>query len=240
MGAAGELGPAGFPTYARVRFIPDPTHQGQQESEADPDASPSEIEQWRALLQLLATETCDPSDCYFGLWEGWSSNRLTAGPPSVFPAALESRPAPTFCFAGRSQGRDLGSAGRGRDLGPAGVLSGWHAGADDDDDDDDDVRVAVRPCVVRCRRHRPALGQGRRPGRRSNGSSLIHASTQSLPTPTQNSPPTDSGRLPGSRPATARSCDYLTGSAYASMQHAGPENDLRQRWRVGRVEFSRA
>ena len=65
------LGPAGFPAYARVRFIPDPTHPGQQEFEADLDASPSETEQWRALLQLLATETSDPSDCYFGLWEGW-------------------------------------------------------------------------------------------------------------------------------------------------------------------------
>ena len=65
------FGPAGFPAYARVRFIPDPTYQGQQEWEADLDASPGEIEQWRALLQLLATETSDPSDCYFGLWEGW-------------------------------------------------------------------------------------------------------------------------------------------------------------------------
>jgi hypothetical protein len=65
------FGPAGFAAYARVRFIPDPTHQGQQESEADLDVSPSETEQWRALLQLLARETSDPSDCYFGLWEGW-------------------------------------------------------------------------------------------------------------------------------------------------------------------------
>ena len=65
------FGPPGFEEYARVRYIPDPTHQGQQEFEADLDASPSETEQWRALLQLLATETADPSDCYFGLWDGW-------------------------------------------------------------------------------------------------------------------------------------------------------------------------
>jgi hypothetical protein len=65
------FGPADFAAYARVRFIPDPTHQGQQEFEADLDASPSEVEQWRALLQLLGTETADPSDCYFGLWDGW-------------------------------------------------------------------------------------------------------------------------------------------------------------------------
>lgn len=65
------FGPAGFAAYARVRFIPDPTHQGQQETEADLIASPGETEQWRALLQLLAAETSDPEDCYFGLWEGW-------------------------------------------------------------------------------------------------------------------------------------------------------------------------
>ena len=80
------FGPAGFAAYARVRFIPDPTHQGQRETEADPSASPGEAEQWRALLQLLARETSDPSDCYFGLWEGWgfpeSARRwLTLGVP---------------------------------------------------------------------------------------------------------------------------------------------------------------
>jgi hypothetical protein len=65
------FGPAGFPAYARVRFIPDPTHPGQREWEADLHASLGEVEQWRALLQLLAMETSAPSDCYFGLWNGW-------------------------------------------------------------------------------------------------------------------------------------------------------------------------
>lgn len=65
------FGPAGFAAYARVRFIPDPTREDQQESEADPHASPDEVDQWRALLKLLAAVTEDPDDCYFGLWEGW-------------------------------------------------------------------------------------------------------------------------------------------------------------------------
>ena len=65
------FGPAGFAAYARVRFIPDPFREGQQETEADLYASPGETEQWRALLQLLAVGTSDPEDCYFGLWEGW-------------------------------------------------------------------------------------------------------------------------------------------------------------------------
>jgi hypothetical protein len=65
------FGPAGFAAYARVRFIPDPVREGQRESEADPDASPDEVDQWRALLQLVAAGTEDPADCYFALWEGW-------------------------------------------------------------------------------------------------------------------------------------------------------------------------
>jgi hypothetical protein len=77
------FGPAAFAAYARVRFIPDPTHKGQQEFEADCDASPGEVEQWRALLQLLGTETADPSDCYYGLWEGWGFE--------VAPVAVELR-----------------------------------------------------------------------------------------------------------------------------------------------------
>ena len=89
------FGPAGFAAYTRVRFIPDPTHQGQRESEADLFASPSETAQWRVLLQLLATETADPSDCYFGPWDGWgfpeAAHRWpTFGVPPSAPVALRS------------------------------------------------------------------------------------------------------------------------------------------------------
>jgi hypothetical protein len=65
------FGPAGFAAYARVRFIPDPSREDQQESEADTATSLDEVEQWRALLQLIAAGTEEPDDCYFGLWEGW-------------------------------------------------------------------------------------------------------------------------------------------------------------------------
>lgn len=65
------FGPAGFAGYARVRFIPDPTYEGQRENEADLNASPGETAQWRMLLDLLAAETSRPDDCYFALWEGW-------------------------------------------------------------------------------------------------------------------------------------------------------------------------
>ena len=49
------------PPLTRVRGRPKPTPAGR----------PVKFEQWRALLQLLARERSDPSDCYFGLWEGW-------------------------------------------------------------------------------------------------------------------------------------------------------------------------
>lgn len=65
------FGPAGFPAYARVRFIPDPAHEGQRESDADVGDSPGETEQWRTLLHALAADTSCPDDCYFALWEGW-------------------------------------------------------------------------------------------------------------------------------------------------------------------------
>ena len=76
------FGPAGFAAYARVRFIPDPTHQGQQEHEADLDASPDETAQWRALLHVLAAHTVHPADCYFGLWEGWGLSESARGWPT--------------------------------------------------------------------------------------------------------------------------------------------------------------
>jgi hypothetical protein len=65
------FGPAGFAAYARVRFIPDPIREDQPESEADADASSGGVDQWRALLGLLAAGTADPDHCYFGLWDGW-------------------------------------------------------------------------------------------------------------------------------------------------------------------------
>lgn len=65
------FGPAGYAGYARIRFIPDPVRDGRQENEADLDASPGEVDQWRCLLQLRVGETVDPDDCCFGLWEGW-------------------------------------------------------------------------------------------------------------------------------------------------------------------------
>jgi hypothetical protein len=165
------FGPAGFAGYARVRFIPDPTHQGQRETEDDPSALPGEVEQWRALLQLLATETADPSDCYFGLWEGRGfRSRLAGGPPSASPAALRSHSAPFFCFMARS--RKLRSGVRPRRLGSGAGRNSPGAAR---------PRSCGRQTTCGASPQTSThTGPGsERPCRRSNGSSLTEASTQS-------------------------------------------------------------
>jgi hypothetical protein len=67
-----EFGPPGFPAYARLRFLPDPAHEGQSENDVDVDENgPSETAQLRAVLAVLAHHTRTPDDCYFCLWDGW-------------------------------------------------------------------------------------------------------------------------------------------------------------------------
>lgn len=74
---AGHLigfGPAGFADYARLRFIPDPTHPGQRENDNDSDGLPeSEAALMRGVLDVLARHTATPDDCFFCLWDGWGS-----------------------------------------------------------------------------------------------------------------------------------------------------------------------
>lgn len=66
------FGPSGFPAYGRLRFLPDPEHEGQSENDVDLHGdAPSESEQLRAALQTLARHTDAPDDCYFCLWDGW-------------------------------------------------------------------------------------------------------------------------------------------------------------------------
>ncbi len=66
------FGPAGFPAYARLRFIPDPAYEGQSENDVDLDEdAPSETAQLRMVLDVLNRYTRTPSDCYFCLWDGW-------------------------------------------------------------------------------------------------------------------------------------------------------------------------
>jgi hypothetical protein len=67
-----EFGPPGFPAYARLRFLPDPTYAGQSENDVDVDEyAPSETTRLAAVLEVLARHTRTPGDCYYCLWDGW-------------------------------------------------------------------------------------------------------------------------------------------------------------------------
>jgi hypothetical protein len=78
------FGPSGFAAYARLRFIPDPTGPGQQETDAEvPDVHLSDTEQTRRALRLLAPFTSTPKECYFCLWEGYADAPLPQPGPLV-------------------------------------------------------------------------------------------------------------------------------------------------------------
>jgi hypothetical protein len=84
------FGPAGFEAYARLRFIPDPSGPGQDEADFDAPADhPSDIDQARRALRLLAPFTSTPRECYFCLWEGYSDAPL---PPAVQRGPLVELP----------------------------------------------------------------------------------------------------------------------------------------------------
>jgi len=75
------FGPAGFPAYARLRFVADPAFDGQHESDA---VSPAlgDDEQLRQVLDVLAEHTSTPEDCYFCVWDGFGD---LGGPKVVVP-----------------------------------------------------------------------------------------------------------------------------------------------------------
>lgn len=66
------FGAAGFPAYARLRFIPDPTHPGQDEVDgARGTERPPELEQLRTAADALSRYTTTSDHLYTCLWEGW-------------------------------------------------------------------------------------------------------------------------------------------------------------------------
>ncbi|MEO8220191.1 MAG: hypothetical protein ABI563_05340 [Specibacter sp.] len=66
------FGPAGFPAYARLRILPDPTHPGQSENDAEavPGVLP-ETEMMQAALASLRKHTTTSDEIYFCFWDGF-------------------------------------------------------------------------------------------------------------------------------------------------------------------------
>jgi hypothetical protein len=80
------FGPAGYPAYARLRFVPDPDRPGQAEADAGvPGDHPPDIAQARRALHRLAGFTSTPDDCFFLVWEGYSDIALPPGPVAELP-----------------------------------------------------------------------------------------------------------------------------------------------------------
>lgn len=84
------LGPEGFPAYARLRFIPDPAHEGQSENEAARQANaPSDNHQLRIAVGTLLQHTDGPDEGYLLTWDGWGRDsfpeRVLRTPRVVFP-----------------------------------------------------------------------------------------------------------------------------------------------------------
>ncbi|ORI12948.1 hypothetical protein BJD99_08385 [Rhodococcus sp. 1163] len=76
-------GPLGFEAYARLRFIPDPTHSSQRAQESDTSRRClAEITQLSIAVSHLANHTTTPDNCYFAIWEGWGGLELV-GPVQV-------------------------------------------------------------------------------------------------------------------------------------------------------------
>lgn len=78
------FGPASFPAYARLRYLPDPVRPDMRESDVRlPHRPPTEIDLARTALEALAAHSSSTRDCYVCVWEGGATLRnpaLTRGP----------------------------------------------------------------------------------------------------------------------------------------------------------------
>lgn len=79
------FGPSGFPAYARLRYLPDPSYENQSENDAEDEGD--EVHEWRAgqwaaMFQILAAHTATGDDCYICIWDGYGDRGPT---PSTYP-----------------------------------------------------------------------------------------------------------------------------------------------------------
>lgn len=102
------FGPAGFPTYARLRFIGDPQHAGQRENDIalSPD-HPTDTSVMRRLVARLGRHSTTPHDLYAAYWDGWGAE---AFPRAAATAPLFHVPNRSFYLA-RATAADLGPDG---------------------------------------------------------------------------------------------------------------------------------
>lgn len=79
-------GPLGYPAYARLLFIPDPSFPGQQTSNvAFAQHALSEQDEVGVALEILSEYTATPDECYFCLWNGWGTITVDSAPNFTIP-----------------------------------------------------------------------------------------------------------------------------------------------------------
>ena len=83
------FGPASFPAYARLRYLPDPVRPDMRESDVRlPPHRTTEIDMARTALEALAGYSSSTRHCYICVWAGGATFRdpaLTAGPVLDLP-----------------------------------------------------------------------------------------------------------------------------------------------------------
>lgn len=84
------FGPATFPAYAGLRYLPDPVRPGMTEAEAVvADGRPTDLDAARSALRALARYSASTDSCYVCLWEGYGgmlrAPELTRGPLVTLP-----------------------------------------------------------------------------------------------------------------------------------------------------------
>jgi hypothetical protein len=85
-----RFGPATFPAYARLRYLPDPVRAGMTEADAlVPFDHPADVVAARAALTALARYSRSTDSCYICLWEGYGGMlrvpELVRGPLVTLP-----------------------------------------------------------------------------------------------------------------------------------------------------------
>ena len=126
-GQLATFGPAGFAAYVRVRFIPDPTREGQRARliwthRPTRSTSGGLCCSYSPQAPRILTIAISVSGT-----AGGSRDQHGNGPPSVFPAAPESLCGPTFCSTGHSQRPRLGPGARPQTLGSGAYRSSREA-----------------------------------------------------------------------------------------------------------------
>ena len=76
------FGPEEFPTYARLRFLPDPPSPGEKEPSLGVEG-PDEYGGLRITVTVLGEHTRTTDEVYFCMWDGWGTPPTLHGLPKV-------------------------------------------------------------------------------------------------------------------------------------------------------------